>query len=287
MISGRKKYLCFSRIILKSLIPWLIFIQSFCSPLFSQTNDFPYTLKKQDLYLTAFSVATFISGEYVKARMEYDLSIEDIEQLSRNEINGLDRHATYYWNTGLNKTSDVLLYSMIALPATMLIPSIRNKEWEEISTLGLMYLQTLTFARGITNHTKSYAGRIRPYLYNTSLTAEERYGFQGNEAHHASTSFFSGHSAVSFASAVFLSKIYTDIYGKNTWSYLIWGSSLTAASVVAFCRVGSGEHFTSDVLAGALIGSAIGYLVPVLHRKKTENTTLSLTPESFYLSVSF
>jgi membrane-associated phospholipid phosphatase len=287
MLSGSETTFCIRRIIFRCIIAWLIFIFGNCSPLYSSDNNFPYTLRKQDLYLTAFSVATFISGEYVKARMEYDLSIEEIEQLNRNDINGFDRHATYYWNTGLNRTSDVFMYSLMALPSAMLIPPIRNREWEEISSLGLMYLQTLTLTRGIANHTKSYSGRIRPYLYNTSLTADERHGFQGNEAHHASTSFFSGHTAVSFASAVFLSKIYTDIYGKNTWSYVIWGSSLTVASVVAFCRVGSGEHFTSDVLTGALVGSAIGYLIPTIHRKKTENTSFSITPESFYLAVSF
>lgn len=150
-----------------------------------------------------------------------------------------------------------------------------------------MYLQVYGFTRGITTNTKSFSARIRPYLYNTSFTADERYYFQGNEAHYASTSFFSGHTAMSFASAVFLSKMFTDIYGKSTWSYIIWGTSMMAATSVAYFRVASGEHFTTDVIAGAVIGSAIGYLIPVLHTKRFENTSLSVMPDECKLVINF
>jgi membrane-associated phospholipid phosphatase len=32
-------------------------------------------------------------------------------------------------------------------------------------------------------------------------------------------------------------------------------------------RVGSGEHFWTDVLVGAVVGSAFGVLIPTLHRR--------------------
>jgi len=37
--------------------------------------------------------------------------------------------------------------------------------------------------------------------------------------------------------------------------------------------VTSGNHFISDVVAGAAVGSAIGFLVPYLHRTKNQPGT--------------
>lgn len=79
-----------------------------------------------------------------------------------------------------------------------------------------------------------------------------------------------------------------DIYGKSTLSYIVWGTSLTAASIGSYCRYKSGEHYPSDVLVGALFGTAIGYTIPVLHKKsKSELFNFSVVPGSFYLSLKF
>lgn len=39
------------------------------------------------------------------------------------------------------------------------------------------------------------------------------------------------------------------------------------AAATASLRVLSGMHFTTDVLAGAALGSAFGFLVPFLHQR--------------------
>lgn len=263
----------------------IFLIQTIPTP--SQTQPFPYSIKKYDYYLTAFSVGTFISGEYLFHRMRYNLHVEEIAELDRNTINAFDRPATYNWNTGLMTTSDVLAYTLPVIPATLMIPQIKLKAWENITTVGLMYLQVYGLSRGITNLSKSFLDRTRPYLYNDALTPGERYAFQGKEAHYASTSFFSGHATIAFASATFLSKMFSDIYGDSAWKYAVWGSSLAAASFTAWCRVGAGEHFTSDVIAGALVGSAIGYLVPLLHTQNYENAQIMVGPDGLVLSLIF
>ena len=63
-------------------------------------------------------------------------------------------------------------------------------------------------------------------------------------------SFPSGHSAASFAAATALSMAYPE---ARPLLYL-------TASAIALSRIHLGHHFLSDVLAGSLIGSAIGYL---------------------------
>lgn len=46
---------------------------------------------------------------------------------------------------------------------------------------------------------------------------------------------------------------------------------MLSAAFVGYERVCSGEHFPTDVLAGALVGASIGVLVPHLHRHTPES----------------
>jgi len=46
---------------------------------------------------------------------------------------------------------------------------------------------------------------------------------------------------------------------------LVLGLSLAAASATGYLRVRAGKHYWSDVVVGALVGGAVGLLVPLLH----------------------
>jgi membrane-associated phospholipid phosphatase len=65
------------------------------------------------------------------------------------------------------------------------------------------------------------------------------------------------------------------MYPNSQWIPWIWGGSLGIASTVAILRVAAGKHFPSDVIAGALVGSAVSYSVLKLH--ETDRTSLSLS----------
>jgi membrane-associated phospholipid phosphatase len=81
--------------------------------------------------------------------------------------------------------------------------------------------------------------------------------------------------------------MFTDIYGKGTLSKIIWGTSLTLASATAYCRVAAGEHFPTDVIVGSMVGSTIGYLIPVIHKKNPESLSLSVFPNYFRIEYRF
>lgn len=70
---------------------------------------------------------------------------------------------------------------------------------------------------------------------------------------------------------------------------IIWGASLAVASTTGFLRYKSGHHFPTDVLAGALAGGVIGYLIPVLHKKNSmlDNISFTMTGHSMTLSYIF
>lgn len=70
-----------------------------------------------------------------------------------------------------------------------------------------------------------------------------------NDADHLS--FPSGHASVAFSSAEFMRKRYGWEYGVPAYA---------VASFVAYSRVEARQHYTHDVLAGAVIGIGSSYL---------------------------
>src|SRR6185503_17784946 len=104
--------------------------------------------------------------------------------------------------------------------------------------------------------------RPRPYLYGDKAPLEKR---QGGDA---SLSFISGHTSSSFA--IVLSTVVTlhRVYPGSAVPWVALGVGLAGASTVGFSRVLAGQHFPTDVLAGAVLGSALGVLVPSLHGRK-------------------
>lgn len=245
-------------------------------------STFPYQLGKKDFLLAPLSAAAFVSSE-VLDKKKFNLTLEEIQALDRQSINSFDRGATYNWSKSAERFSDIPEQTLRYLPVLYAIPVLKNKNWNNGVTLGVMYGEVVLLSAGVTGITKSLAKRIRPYLYNTSFTAEERFAMQGKDAPTASTAFFSGHITTAFAGAVFLSKTFTDIYGKTTWSKVIWVGSLSLATATTIARVEAGVHFPTDVLMGAVVGSAIGYFIPVLHKETDEKFSFMVFPGQLYL----
>ena len=173
---------------------------------------------------------------------------------------------------------------LVASPSILLLNEGIKKEWKNSLTYGVMYFEVVLVTSGLTDLTKSIALRKRPYLYNTNISLAEREKMIAEN--NVFNSFFSGHTSLAFATAVFLSKTYTAIYGKTVVSKIIWATSLALASTTGYLRYKSGHHYPTDVIAGAFVGSAIGYFIPVLHTKnsKTKNLSYSITGTSFRLT---
>jgi len=270
---------------IKTLIQWLfcfviIIIANQTS--YSQKEKFPYQLNySSDIILLSGGLSLFLTDKYLENNVNIDyLSQGEILKLNKNQINSFDRSATSKWSPELEKTSDYLRNGLQTLPVLLVIPAIENKSWNNLFTLGTMYIEGFLLNQGITNNSKLIVQRKRPYLYNANISDEERFELGTEETSYKS--FFSGHTSNSFYNAVFISKVFTDIYGKSTWSYVVWGLTLSGAATTGYLRYESGMHYPTDIIVGAIVGSAVGYLIPVLHKRTNDKLTIIIMQDNQY-----
>ena len=216
--------------LLKKFLISIIVIKGALIPLemSAQENSFPYQLKKIDYALVPVGLTLQIGGGKWIDNQEI-ITMKEIALLNRNNVNGFDRSATFNFSGSFDNISDITRTSLVILPGLLVGHQLIKKEWKNAITYGIMYYEAYLFAEGITAMVKASTHRTRPYLYNDELTVEERYEY--TKIRDSYGSFFSGHTAAMFASAVMLSKTFTDIYGESVWSTLLWATTLTAASV--------------------------------------------------------
>jgi membrane-associated phospholipid phosphatase len=248
---------------LTSFVCSLALIFSVLSSLYSQS---PYTVTwDKEPYILGTGMAGSAVGFFLD-RSVPALTAAEINQLSSESINWFDRSATDHFSESAGTVSDVLFGIAVAAPMILLTDqSIRN-DWR---TVAVMYLETWSFVGTTTMIAKGSAMRIRPFVYNPSAPMDQKL------AGDARKSFFSGHTTTAFASAVFLSTVYSDYNPGSHWKPYIWAGSLLTASVVGYLRYEAGAHFPTDILVGALVGSAIGYTIPWMHRAGNKDVTFT------------
>ena len=123
----------------------------------------------------------------------------------------------------------------------------------------------------ITPAIKSLAGRSRP------SQTERNYVFGEDGA-----SFPSGHATQAFAVA----SVIAEHYDSRWVDILVYG----VAGLVGYARIAHQAHFTSDVLAGAIIGIAVGKAVVRINeqeRRRVQLEPMMTTEGGAGLSIRF
>jgi membrane-associated phospholipid phosphatase len=205
-----------------------------------------------------------------------ELTTEEINKLNKSDIFFIDRFAADNYSKDFAMASDILIGTALVYPAVYFIDDNLRDDFTAIS---VMYTQTLLFSGLMPSWGKGLSARIRPFVYNPNAPIEEKFSAESRR------SFFSGHTTVAFSTMAFLSKVYSDYYPKSEYLPYIWGSSLLLASSVGISRIAAGAHFPTDVIVGAVVGSAIGYIIPELHKIKTDNYSLIILPNQVGLIV--
>ena len=144
--------------------------------------------------------------------------------------------------------SNTYKYGDIGVPAALLVGGIVDHN-EAMRQNSLYVASSTAVSYGLMLLIKHVVKRPRPFIQNLSITPVYRAG---------GTSFPSGHAATTIATATALSIAYPK------WYVII--PAFAWAGTVSYSRMYLGEHYPSDVGAGALIGA--GSAVSLLFIKK-------------------
>lgn len=123
---------------------------------------------------------------------------------------------------------------------------------------GLVYTETLALNLAINSITKVLVRRPRPSTYRLREAGV-------NPDLEWFVSFYSGHASTAFAAAIAGSYLFAEGTSDREARYLLWATELGLAAGTSALRVRAGKHYYSDVLLGALIGTAVGVGVPLIH----------------------
>lgn len=185
------------------------------------------------------------------------LNTVDINGLNRLDVWAFERPTTYNWSIPIARVSDALLYTSCALPLTLLADQSVRKDYLKF---GVMYVETFALTAAITSLTKNLVKRPRPFVYNESV------GLHFKQEKDAQYAFFSGHTSITAAMCFMTAKIFQD-YNKGSKAIpWVWLAAATVPAITGILRQQAGKHFWTDVISGYVIGAAIGFLVPELHR---------------------
>ena len=187
-----------------------------------------------------------------------------------SKLLGIDRAAvtqTVDPNAGL--LSNIGLYAAIGYTVIDTIASGFREDSKQAALVdGIIYTEALALTASVTNLAKVAVRRPRPYAY-IEAAAHKNDPNYSNADSDSSLSFFSGHSA-NCGAAAGVATYLAFTRSPNSirpWLTLAGGAALTA--FVAVERVRAGDHFPTDVIAGAMAGAGIGVLVAHLHREDT------------------
>jgi hypothetical protein len=180
--------------------------------------------------------------------------------------------------------SDVGLSLMATWP--IFVDSLITAWWyrgsrEVAQEIALIDLQALAITGALQGVTNVVASRERPYGRDCgSAIPEATLDCDGTTRYR---SFFSGHSAFSFTSAalVCVHHFELDLLG-SPYDALSCAAGYAVAATTATMRIVSDVHYATDAITGALVGTMVGYAVPLLHyhrgRRVSDDVSLRLVP---------
>lgn len=249
---------------MKRLVILLLFIPNI---LFAQKPKLPYELKTvQELYYYGAGSllwASSLAGNQSKNTLDKD----EIKSQNIKDVNYIDRFACYNYNNTLNTIRESLepVTTGLAFGGTLAMAVMNNYREDnlyKIIVMGNMYIEGLLITTGIAQATKAHINRARPYTYNENLYTINKLTKENNE------SFISGNTSLLFYNSVFIAKTYEDLFPNSRYSKWVWAGGLALSCTSAYMSVRSGRHFLTDALAGAAVGSLIGYFIPKMHYRK-------------------
>ena len=249
---------------LSNSVKILLFV---CLMFISLDADEIYELKtSKEIVLIAPIIPLGVYG-YAKTHSQKDFRVEEIDKLSRTDINFFDRFATKYYSVPAKKASDYMMLACVVAPFTLNFDERVLNQYIEVNTI---IVESFLITSTLATFTKVISQRKRPMVYNEDVGMNIRKDKENRY------SFFSAHTALAFNGAILTAKIYNDYHPdkNNKWLY---ATGIATASTVGYLRLRAGKHYPTDIITGAVVGTASALLVTEIHKKRVSPANISIS----------
>lgn len=206
---------------------------------------------------------TLLAGDLIRDRCAPDCSTNDINELDRTVIGNHDPAADI--------ASDIIMATTLVLPfifnAIDVAVSDPSDGWAGYGRDTVVLLETAAITTFVNTVITFAIQRPRPLVYDETRSMEDRRLAQSY------LSFFSGHTAGSFAMATAYGYLFWKRHPESPWVAPVWVGMYALAGTQAYLRVHAGDHFWTDIIVGAVIGTAIGVAVPAIHLRDDQSAS--------------
>jgi hypothetical protein len=123
--------------------------------------------------------------------------------------------------------------------------------------------------------------------FSTLRLRPEAWAAGGATSSGSRMSFWAGHASSAFAMAAGATQV-ARLRGRAGWGWLA-AASFAGAATIGYLRIATDRHWTTDVLVGAVVGTASGLVVPLLvfHPADDRKPVVALMPAPGGLALVF
>jgi len=238
----------------------------------AQTND-------NNPFETDFTKEAMLFGTGAVAGFTALAMLFSIDPLNETELSSFDPlDVNEFDRIAIGKLDDdhlgdALLWGSYLLPLTFLADEQARSDFGD---LALMYGEVLLLNASINGIVKGLTKRVRPFVY------DEQSSFEEKTTVNARLSFYSGHVSISASNSFFTAAVLNEYVTNGTTRALIWSAAVVYPAIVGFERIVNHWHFPTDVIVGYIVGAAIGYLIPLIHKTGNEEINPDVPAENFY-----
>ncbi len=244
------------------------------APVLQPSAEAPTALRVSlpvDLSITAGAAALWLGSELLKGQ----LAPEACRWCASNPIDTAVRdHLRWTVHGGAAVTlSNAGAFAVAPLVgAGILVVSAAQQGGARQAWVDLLITAEAVALAGDLNQLVKYSvGRQRPYARAGVPNPDTRQG-----ADDANLSFYSGHTSITFSIAAAAGTV-ARLRGYR-WAPVIYVAGAAIAAGTAYMRIAADQHYLTDVLTGAVVGSAVGAGVPWLHRPGSAARSLAFVP---------
>jgi len=200
-----------------------------------------------------------------------------------NSIDSSAREALRWSDPDLaHRASNVSAFVItpVSIVAASVVAAVDAGDPDEFLEDGLIVLQATTLGAVLHQVVKLSVAREQPYVRSATQEERARRGIRNRF-----TSFYSGHTSGAFTLAVAAGTLASMRHYRGQG--YVWGVGLGAAATTGYLRLAADRHYLTDVLVGAAVGSAVGFVVPYYLHRPADQPPASSTSAPLLLGTSF